>query len=102
MAERSVSDSDGVVVQENQPATPTELELIETDIERDIVRQGPRVELWQELLEVKHRRGKWLEASVCAVEGMWSETFPDGEETNNPEATTFSPGFITEIGRAHV
>ncbi len=100
MAERSVSDSDGVVVQENQPATPTELELIETDIERDIVRQGPRVELWQELLEVKHRRGKWLEASVCAVEGMWSETFPDGEETNNPEATTFSPGFITALNSA--
>jgi hypothetical protein len=101
MVERAQAQAGGQQAAEDAPATPTELELIETDIERDIVRQGPLVELWQELLEVKHQRGKWLEASVCAVEGMWSQTFPDGStEAGEAEAATFPPGFITAISSA--
>ncbi|MEM1347603.1 MAG: hypothetical protein AAGI01_03540, partial [Myxococcota bacterium] len=57
--------------------TPTELDILETDLERELVRQGPLAELWRDLLAVKQQRGKWLEASTCAIEGMWSLTFPD-------------------------
>jgi len=41
------------------------------------VRQGPLAELWRDLLAVKQQRSKWLEASICAIEGIWSLTFPD-------------------------
>ena len=54
----------------------TELELLEADLERDVIRQGPSPELWQEIMLVKQQRQKWLEAIVSASEGLWSLRYP--------------------------
>lgn len=55
---------------------PTELELIEADLERDLIRQGPQVELWQDLLSVKLQRQQWQDALTSAIEGLWTTLYP--------------------------
>ncbi len=79
---------------------PTELEILEADIERDLIRQGPAVELWQDLLTVKRQRQQWPDAIVCAIEGLWSVMYPlDGMVTQPPAddvVRTFKQGF-TEV-----
>lgn len=89
---------------QEETATPSELELLETDIERNIIIQGPMVELWQELMNIKYRRQKWLEASVCAIEGLWSLTFSEADltpTTFEPEtAKYFKQGFSNAITKA--
>jgi hypothetical protein len=59
--------------------TAGELELLETQLEREIIRKRGGLELWSDLLTIKERRGKWLEAAMCAIEGMWQAAFPDEE-----------------------
>jgi hypothetical protein len=68
------------VVSATREETPGELELLESQIERDIIRRHGRLELWSDLLTIKERREKWLEASMCAIEGMWQAAFPDEEQ----------------------
>lgn len=64
---------------------PTELELIEADLERDLIRQGPQVELWQDLLSVKLQRQQWQDAITSAIEGLWTTLYPlDGLRTSPP------------------
>lgn len=65
--------------QEQEASSPTELDLLEADAERQLIRRGPLVPLWQELMTIKHRRQKWLEASVCAIEGMWTLIYPEDQ-----------------------
>jgi hypothetical protein len=67
------------VISATREETPGELELLETQIEREIIRHRGRAELWGDLLTIKERREKWLEATMCAVEGMWQAAFPDEE-----------------------
>ena len=64
-------------VEEAPALTPTELELQETALERSIVMEGPLSHLWLALMQVKALRELWHESAVCAVEGLWSQTFSE-------------------------
>lgn len=79
-----------------QTNAPTELEILEADIERDLIRQGPMVELWQDLFTVKRQRMQWPDAIVTAIEGLWSVTYPNDGAPQKPNADvvrTFKQGF---------
>lgn len=90
--------------QAQEKSTPTELDILETEAERELIRKGPQVQLWQSLMAVKHRRHKWLEASVCAVEGMWALSFPEDRQVAaapDPQALQFlRDGFKAAITKA--
>ena len=71
--------------QEVKEVTPSQLDRLEGELERGLIRQGPLTSLWGQLMALKQQRQKWLEASVCAVEGLWSQTFPE-EALRDPGA----------------
>lgn len=83
-------------------AEPTELELLEGEIERDLVRRGPLVELWQELLDVKRQNSKWQDAIVCSVEGLWSSSFPidTGKASEEKDIAAFRDAFADVVKKA--
>ena len=100
----SAAAEQGIVQPEGQnlqaQSTPSELELIEGELERDLIRQGPIIELWQDLLDIKLQRTKWLEASVCAIEGLWTSNYPDEFGSADPEEESivhFKKGFAQAI-----
>ncbi len=84
--------------------TPSELELLEADLERDLVRHGPQVELWQDLGVVKHRRRQWSDAITCAIEGLWTVQYPlDGAvvTVKDDEVKLFKDGFLAAFQEAN-
>ena len=86
-------------------SAPSELELLEGELERELVRRGPLVELWRDLYGVKRERESWTDALTCAIEGLWSATFSptnqDVAEAADDEAIrAFRLAFVESFERA--